>query len=121
MAEYQISSCAYVKMLLHAAKYPHNAVNGVLLAEKEREGKNWNVVDAIPLFHISLYLSPMAEIALVHVDELAAKRNLKVGKSSFHHVDKFYQFSFPEGCRILLRPRESEQQGTRRSSRHSGR
>lgn len=79
MAEFQVSSCAYVKMLLHAAKYPHNAVNGVLLAEKDRpDGKMWKVVDAIPLFHISLYLSPMAEIALVHVDELASARNLKV-------------------------------------------
>lgn len=83
MAEYQISSCAYVKMLLHAAKYPHNAVNGVLLAEKV--DKTWNVVDAIPLFHISLFLSPMAEIALVHVDELAAKRNLKVGWLKLKH------------------------------------
>lgn len=79
MTDFQVSSCAYVKMLLHAAKYPHNAVNGVLLAEKDRpDGKTWRVVDAIPLFHISLYLAPMAEIALVHVDELAATRNLKV-------------------------------------------
>lgn len=78
MTDFQVSSVAYVKMLLHAAKYPHNAVNGVLLAEKEQSGKTWKIVDAIPLFHISLYLSPMAEIAMVHVDEVATARNLKV-------------------------------------------
>ena len=77
MTSFEVSSCAYVKMLLHAAKYPHNSVNGVLLAEKDGNS-TWRIVDAIPLFHISLYLAPMAEIALVHVDELASARNLKV-------------------------------------------
>lgn len=74
MGEYSISSCAYVKMILHAAKYPHNAVNGVLLADKA----SGLIVDAIPLFHICLYVSPMAEIALVQVEEMAQARSLKI-------------------------------------------
>lgn len=50
-------------MILHAAKYPHLAVNGILLGSKE--GKD--IVDVVPLFHQCLHVSPMAEIALVQV------------------------------------------------------
>ncbi|KAF3832562.1 hypothetical protein F7725_026226 [Dissostichus mawsoni] len=35
----QLTSQAYCKMLLHAAKYPHFAVNGLLVAEKTKEKK----------------------------------------------------------------------------------
>jgi len=57
---------AYVKPLLHAAKYPHSAVNGVLLAKNQqnRDDKHLELVDAIPLFHSSLTLAPMMEVAL---------------------------------------------------------
>lgn len=58
-------------MLLHAAKYPHCAVNGLLVAEKQKEKKkegHGNVsvlcVDCVPLFHGSLALAPMLEVAL---------------------------------------------------------
>jgi len=62
---------AYVKPILHAAKYPHCAVNGVLLAEltKNKDGKVVKLVDAVPLFHSSLTLAPMMEIALTQVIE----------------------------------------------------
>ena len=60
---------AYAKLLLHAAKYPHCAVNGVLLAEdmKGKEKKVVRFVDCIPLFHLSLTLAPMLESALLQV------------------------------------------------------
>lgn len=72
MADVTFSSRAYCKMLLHCAKYPHCAVNGVLLAEnpKNKDSKNENnlfFTDAIPLFHICLHLSPMYEVALTQV------------------------------------------------------
>lgn len=71
MADYNISSRAYTKMILHAAKYPHCAVNGVLLSsEKEGAGSSRSSVhidDVIPLFHQCLNVSPMAEVALVQV------------------------------------------------------
>lgn len=70
MGEYKIQSRAYTKLVFHAAKFPHCAVNGILLAEKESIGigkKPLIIVDAIPLFHQCLYLSPMAEIALTQV------------------------------------------------------
>lgn len=63
MTLYKFSERAYAKMIFHAAKYPHLAVNGVLLSSKT-EGE---IVDAIPLFHQCLYVTPMVEIALMQV------------------------------------------------------
>jgi len=64
-----LSRKAYVKPLLHAAKYPHCAVNGLLLAErqKHRDSKILRIIDAVPLFHQSLTLAPMMEVALTMV------------------------------------------------------
>ena len=69
MAEVNVSVQAYAKMLLHAAKYPHCSVNGVLLAEdtKAKEKKVIRFVDCVPLFHLSLTLAPMLEAALLQV------------------------------------------------------
>lgn len=66
MTSYKFSERAYAKMILHAAKYPHLAVNGVLLASKA-EGK---IVDAIPMFHQCLFVTPMVEIALMQVSTI---------------------------------------------------
>jgi hypothetical protein len=70
MAEISVSMKAYAKLLLHAAKYPHCAVNGLLLAEDtktSKEKKSIRFVDCIPLFHLSLSLAPMLEAALLQV------------------------------------------------------
>ena len=69
MADITLSTTAYCKLLLHAAKYPQRAINGVLLAEKARskDSKGLKVVDAIPLFHLTLGLAPMMEVALMQV------------------------------------------------------
>lgn len=72
MADIKFTSRAYCKMILHAAKYPHCAVNGVLLTEcpKSKDSnqlKNTVFLDAVPLFHLCLQVSPMAEIALTQV------------------------------------------------------
>lgn len=65
----EFSATAYGKMMLHAAKYPHCAVNGILLAKSGQEDSNLlDLVDAVPLFHDCIYLSPMAEIALTQVN-----------------------------------------------------
>lgn len=67
MADVAVGVQAYCKLLLHSAKYPHCAVNGVLLAEegKCKDQKVVRFVDCIPLFHLSLGLAPMLEIALL--------------------------------------------------------
>lgn len=69
----QLTSQAYCKMVLHAAKYPHCAVNGLLVAEKTKEKKKDShgdpvlCVDCVPLFHGTLALAPMLEVALTLV------------------------------------------------------
>ena len=75
MADITLSTTAYCKLLLHAAKYPQRAINGVLLAEKARskDSKGLKVVDAIPLFHLTLGLAPMMEVALMQVCETGVK------------------------------------------------
>jgi len=72
MAELKFSARAYCKMMLHAAKYPHCAINGVLLAEEQKskedkKGRGLFICDAIPLFHHCLHVTPMAEVALTQV------------------------------------------------------
>ncbi|XP_046384163.1 ER membrane protein complex subunit 8 [Ischnura elegans] len=83
MAEVKFSARAYCKIILHVAKYPHAAVNGILLAEEQKSkdgsrSKGLNIVDAVPLFHLCLHVSPMAEIALTQIDHLATSSSLVV-------------------------------------------
>ena len=71
MADVALSVQAYSKLILHAAKYPHCAINGVLLTTekpKNRDVKNVKFNDAIPLFHMTLSLAPMMEVALTQVE-----------------------------------------------------
>ena len=63
----QVSPRAYAKILLHTSKYPHKAVNGVLVGEENLKGGEIYASDAIPLFHIALGLAPMLEVALARV------------------------------------------------------
>ncbi|XP_012710557.2 ER membrane protein complex subunit 8 [Fundulus heteroclitus] len=77
----QLTSQAYCKMLLHTAKYPHCAVNGLLVAEKTKEKKKDGhggpvlCVDCVPLFHGTLALAPMLEVALTLIDSWCKENN----------------------------------------------
>jgi hypothetical protein len=63
--KFQLSHKAYTKLILHAAKYPHAPVNGILLgAASPSEGGSIVIADAIPLLHQWTSLSPMMEIGL---------------------------------------------------------
>ncbi|XP_039082482.1 ER membrane protein complex subunit 8 [Hyaena hyaena] len=75
----KLTTQAYCKMVLHGAKYPHCAVNGLLVAEKQKPrkehlplggpgGPHTLFVDCIPLFHGTLALAPMLEVALTLID-----------------------------------------------------
>ena len=59
----KITLKAYLKILLHCHKYPYRAINGVLIGKAKQKV----ALDCIPLFHQSLQLSPMIEIALLQV------------------------------------------------------
>ncbi|XP_032682911.1 ER membrane protein complex subunit 8 [Odontomachus brunneus] len=78
MANVFFSPRAYCKIILHAAKYPHCAINGLLLGkQKIKDGRtDLYIEDAVPLFHICLHVSPMAEIALTLVDQLVTSKGL---------------------------------------------
>ncbi|XP_017146107.2 ER membrane protein complex subunit 8/9 homolog [Drosophila miranda] len=78
MCDYKISERAYTKLIFHAAKYPHQAVNGLLLAEKTSKGSLVEIVDAIPLVHQCLHVTPMAEIALMQIDAYAEQEDLVI-------------------------------------------
>ncbi|XP_026855313.1 ER membrane protein complex subunit 8 [Electrophorus electricus] len=71
---FKLTTQAYCKMLLHAAKYPHCAVNGLLVAERQKDKRRDGpaapplCVDCVPLFHGTLALAPMLEVALTLID-----------------------------------------------------
>ncbi|KAI5637491.1 hypothetical protein NE865_09778 [Phthorimaea operculella] len=80
MGEVSFEVSAYAKIILHAAKYPHSAVNGILLADASsiRDGaknQSLDIVDCVPLFHHSHNLSPMAEVALTQIEAVAQADN----------------------------------------------
>ena len=71
MPGFTLSVKAYAKIMLHCCKYPHKAVNGVVIGtfSDKDQGAGVQIQDAIPLFHLNLGLAPMLEVALrqVHV------------------------------------------------------
>ena len=82
--EVEFSCRAYAKIVLHCAKYPHCAVNGVLLA---RGGDSPAIADAVPLFHQIQGLTPMLEVALAQV-ELAAASAGGLTVAGFYHANE---------------------------------
>ncbi|KAG0244603.1 hypothetical protein B0O80DRAFT_453931 [Mortierella sp. GBAus27b] len=70
----KFSHKSYLKPLLHAAKHPTTAVNGVFLADKS----TGHVVDAVPLFHFWNTLTPMLEVAMSQVDLHCQAHGLRI-------------------------------------------
>ncbi|XP_048218739.1 ER membrane protein complex subunit 9 isoform X1 [Perognathus longimembris pacificus] len=85
MGEVEISARAYAKMSLHAARYPHAAVNGLLLAPAPRARECLCLTDCVPLFHGQLALSVMLEVALHQVDVWGAQAGLVV--AGYYHAN----------------------------------
>lgn len=98
-----MSTRAYGKLIMHAAKYPSCAINGLLLAKREdlRPGGSARVIkytDCVPLFHLAPGLTPMLEVALTQVESQAEESGLVVaGLYHAHdnirdtHIDVFSQ------------------------------
>lgn len=62
---------AIIKLVLHAAKFPHTAVNGVLLGSVSGGSageQQVDIVDAVPLFHSHHSLAPALEVALAQIE-----------------------------------------------------
>lgn len=75
MVNYVIEGEAYVKIMLHAAKYPHCSVNGLLVGESD--GQGFVVKDAFPLFHQHT-LAPMLELACMYIDQYCIEKKLNI-------------------------------------------
>ncbi len=70
MADFQFSCCAYCKMILHALKYPHASVSGLLIGEKKKGTNSYRILDSVPLQHQSATcLVPTVEAALYQVGD----------------------------------------------------
>ncbi|MFH4981656.1 hypothetical protein AB6A40_008365 [Gnathostoma spinigerum] len=77
MRPVELSSLAYAKMILHALKYPHCAVFGLLIGKK-MEDDGVLCVDAIPVLHELAALTPAVEIALASVDNHCSKSSVQI-------------------------------------------
>jgi len=83
--EVEFEPRAYVKMIFHAAKYPHCAVNGLLLANKKAAIRgSLAITDCIPLFHQTEGLTPMVEVALAQIESRSERAGLYV--AGFYHA-----------------------------------
>ena len=69
----KIDTQAYVKIKLHAFKYPHLEVSGLLLGENDAV-----VTDSVPLLHTGTRLMPMVEVGLRQIASYCKDRNLKI-------------------------------------------
>ena len=91
----EIMTRAYAKVILHAAKYPHATVNGVLLAKLPSKGQKTGsklvLIDAIPLFHQTEGLSPMLEVGLTQIESRAA--SIGYGIAGFYHANRHFRDS----------------------------
>ena len=65
MTRFVFDNTPLLKILLHGAKFPSSSINGLLIGRSKDDSVR--VVDAIPLFHTILTLSPHLEIALALV------------------------------------------------------
>ena len=74
--KYSISHEAHAKVLLHALRYPHAAVNGILLGRRPSE--SIEIEDALALFHTQLCVSGLLEAALAQAESYGKARGLEV-------------------------------------------
>ncbi|CED84720.1 Uncharacterized conserved protein encoded by sequence overlapping the COX4 gene [Phaffia rhodozyma] len=73
---YQLAHLAYLKIVLHAAKYPSSLVNGVLLGSAS--GSEVNITDSVPLLHHWTSLSPSMEVGLEMAEYHASSKGLRI-------------------------------------------
>ncbi|XP_033122875.1 ER membrane protein complex subunit 8-like [Anneissia japonica] len=102
MAEHvrvKVNVKAYAKLVLHAAKYPHSAVNGVLLADKKKlsNSKLLYFVDCVPLFHQCLGLAPMLETALLQIDSYCKNRVNELVIAGYYQANERIDENKPNG------------------------
>jgi ER membrane protein complex subunit 8/9 len=71
---YVLSTKSYAKIILHGAKYPTEAVAGILLGSK----KDRKIVDSVPLVHSLLLPTPLVQIAIEQVELYSKSQGLDI-------------------------------------------
>ncbi|KAH9424429.1 ER membrane protein complex subunit 8 [Dermatophagoides pteronyssinus] len=92
-----ISTKCYLKILMHAFRYPHGVVNGLLVMEKKKKssGKSNRIVDCIPLFHSGHGLTPMLEVALNQVSNYLQNNTNYIIGGYYQANDHFHEIPAP--------------------------
>nr|CAG4649637.1 EOG090X0C9C [Scapholeberis mucronata] len=122
----ELSKLAYSKIILHAFKHPHAAINGILLAPEGSSGQCVKYVDAVPLFHHNLGLAPMLEVALMQIDSYCRNAGLVI--AGYYHASEYVNEMspdsvsqkisekiaeyFPNACQVLINNRLLSKQMT---------
>mmetsp|Transcript_34962 Transcript_34962/g.89442 ORF Transcript_34962/g.89442 Transcript_34962/m.89442 type:complete len:199 (+) Transcript_34962:70-666(+) len=91
--QYNLHRAAMIKAVLHAAKHPHTAVNGVLLGSCQGSaagGTQFELEDAVPLFHSHHALAPTLEVALSQIEELT-KAGGKLAIVGYYHANERFE------------------------------
>lgn len=86
-------------------------MNGLLLGTKANEKSKTEVVDAVPLFHQCLYVSPMSEIALVQVEARAANEGLQI-VGYYAAAENFYDNTIDKAPGMKIAEKIVENNGT---------
>jgi ER membrane protein complex subunit 8/9 len=83
----------------------------LLLGKKVSEKSKIEVVDAVPLFHQCLYVSPMTEIALVQVEARAASEGLQI-LGYYAAAENFYDNSIDKAPGMKIAEKIVENNGS---------
>jgi hypothetical protein len=89
---YELAQAAYIKLALHALKYPATAVNGLLvgrLVEPSSSPAVVSVIGAVPLSHHPhhLPLLPTLELALTLVEDHFATQGEGLAVVGYYHAN----------------------------------
>ncbi|XP_041092860.1 ER membrane protein complex subunit 9 [Polyodon spathula] len=111
--EVEFSALAFVKLLLHASRFPHCAVNGVLLSECSEGdaaapgGGCVCVSDCVPLFHSRLSLSAMTEVALQQIDIWCSRKQQRI--VGYYHANASLTDNSPSTVALKIGDKIAEQ------------
>lgn len=84
---YVVETQTYVKLVLHAAKWPASSVCGVLLGQEK--GQGFTISDAVPFFHHEAPLAPLLEVACAMVD-VYCQKSQKLHIVGFYYAGSGY-------------------------------
>ncbi|MBN3304433.1 EMC9 protein, partial [Amia calva] len=103
--EVELSCMSYVKMFLHAGRFPACSVNGLLLSPGP-QGGSVCVSDCVPLLHSRLPLAPITELALQQVDVWCAQKKLRI--VGYYQANASMTDSSPTPCAVKIADKIAE-------------